>query len=685
MNEIEEKINDLKLSKIQKKIENLKSKILQWNDEYYNKNNPTVSDEKYDKTYDELLSLEKQFPQFLTSDSPTVVVGAATSTLFDKFEHKTPMLSLEKATTKEELLRFYNNIQKVTNQEKLEFSLEHKIDGLSISLHYSKGKLVKAVTRGDGKIGEDVTENILQISSIKKTIPYLDEIEIRGEVFIEKKWLPIINEKLRLEFEEKQNKKIEVWQNETNEYNNYLIELENWKKLNEKYEDDIKKYNINFKKTINDNNQNSLFGDFEDKPIVVKPVKPTKPKSVKSPKKIEKAIAFKKLSNIRNAAAGTLRQKNSSVVKDRNLSSLFYDIVNPLNHNIDKQENVILFIKKIGLRTQNDFKILDSIDKLFDEIALFKDEKEKLEYDADGLVIKFNNLKYWELLGTTSKFPKYAIAFKYPAKESISTVLDIKTTVGRTGKITYVADVQPVLINDTLISKVTLNNWNYIHSFRLNIGDKVKIIKSGEIIPKIIEVVQKNSDNIFDKVNNCPSCGTKLEYVKDNADQFCLNDSCQQKNINGLIYSSSRDALNIKSLGKKNIELFYQKGFIKDISDIFKLEKYRDEILKLEGFKEKKIMNIFQGINNAKNTKLFRVIYSLGIDEVGMKASIELSKLINKLEDLIDFNYDDFGKINSIGEVIVDSLKTYFSSPKNIEFIKKLSNILNTENNKPNK
>lgn len=574
----------MNINQAQKRIEELIKLIKEYNHHYYNLDNPIVSDAEYDKLYNELIELEKQFPELITSDSPTQIIGGFAANKFTKFEHKKAMLSLSKAYDFDEIKKFHENIIKKIDETQVSYALDYKIDGLSISLHYQNGKLIRAVTRGDGIIGEDVTENIIQISSIPQKINYLKEIEIRGEVYISKKTLIDINNSLR-----KENKQ--------------------------------------------------------------------------------------EFSNPRNAASGTLRQLDPKIVKQRNLSAFLYEVLEPLQHNLHFQSEVIEFINKLGFPTQTYFRKVTELEEIYEEIDKFAEVKNKLDYDCDGFVIKLNNIDIWEDLGYTAKFPRYAIAFKLETESANTKILNITTSVGRTGKITYVANVEPVELNQTNVQFATLHNYEFIKELNLNINDEVKLIKAGEIIPKVIELVKKNSTDVYPKTMNCPSCNTLLEYVDDNVDQFCVNENCDEKKIRKIIHFASRPSLNIVNLGESNIRIFFELGLIKEVYDIYNLVEHKNEILQLRTFKEKKVNNILESIENSKTNKLNKIIFALGIKHIGERASKIIAKKINSISELLTYDIDSLENESDFGTKSVESLKKWLSDKNNVNTINHLSKI----------
>ncbi|MBW0596899.1 NAD-dependent DNA ligase LigA [Mycoplasmopsis anatis] len=574
----------MNVKQAQGRIKELITKIKEYNHHYYDLDNPIVSDAEYDKLYNELVDLENKFPELVTKDSPTQIIGGFAANKFTKFEHKKAMLSLSKAYDFDEIKKFHENIIKKIDETKISYALDYKIDGLSISLHYQNGKLIRAVTRGDGITGEDVTENIIQISSIPQKINYLKEIEIRGEVYISKKTLIDINNALK-----KENKQ--------------------------------------------------------------------------------------QFSNPRNAASGTLRQLDPTIVKQRNLSAFLYEVVEPLQHKLHFQSEVIEFINKLGFPTQTYFRKVTELEEIYEEIDKFAEVKNKLDYDCDGFVIKLNNIDIWEDLGYTAKFPRYAIAFKLETESANTKILNITTSVGRTGKITYVANVEPVELNQTNVQFATLHNYEFIKELNLNINDEVKLIKAGEIIPKVIELVKKNSTDVYPKTMNCPSCNTLLEYIDDNVDQFCVNENCDEKKIRKIIHFASRPSLNIVNLGESNIRIFFELGLIKEVYDIYNLVEHKNKILQLRTFKEKKVNNILESIENSKTNKLNKIIFALGIKHIGERASKIIAKKINSISELLTYDIDSLENESDFGTKSVESLKKWLSDKNNGNTINHLSKI----------
>ncbi|WP_027120680.1 NAD-dependent DNA ligase LigA [Mycoplasmopsis lipofaciens] len=573
---------------IKERINYLVNLINKWNREYYVESSPSVSDLEYDKKLLELEKLEQQYPQFIFPNSPTKHVNNELDNKFKKIEHKNPMLSLSKAYNYEEILKYIENIKKIVPLEEINFSLEPKIDGLSISLHYKNGILIQALTRGNGMEGEDVTQNVYQIASIPKIIDYSNDLEVRGEVFLSKSRFIELNKELKS----------------------------------------------------------------QNKPL---------------------------FSNPRNAASGTLRQLDQDIVKERKLDCFLYELVSPETHNIFLQNEAINFMKKLNIPTNNFFKVVE-IEELEEEIADFAEKKNKFDFDVDGLVIKLNNLHYWSNLGRTAKFPKHSIAFKYDVENAITTVKKILTTVGRTGKITYVAKTDKVELNQTNVTAATLHNFNFIKSINLNVGDDVKIVKAGEIIPKVVELVRKNSKDVFSKPLKCPSCSHDLIEYPGNVDQFCVNKKCEEIIINTISHFTSRKAMDIVGLGLRTIEIFFKNKIIQKIEDIFTIEKFKNQIISLEKFGLKKYENIVNSIEKAKSVKFSKVLFALGIKHLGERVAKLLSVHYSSFQEIIDDK--NLSKINdslNIGPKIIESLTEYVSDDNNKNLMIFLDSILDYE------
>lgn len=609
-------MNNNQEHKILNLMKELIEKINQWNKEYYDKDAPSVSDEVYDKAMFELQNLETIYPEFKDKNSPTNFIGSNFDVRFNKVSHEFPMLSLNKAYSIEEIEKYIENIQKTLNIVGPTFVLEPKIDGLSIALRYENGNLIQAVTRGNGVIGEDVTHNALVINSIPKKIKYLQKVEVRGEVFLQKSDFISMNENIV--------KQADLEINELKE--------------NEKLFD---------KKTF-EKKMNALL------------------------KRKEKLFV-----NPRNAASGSLRQLESSIVAQRNLQAIIYQLVEPLNHNVKTQLEALEFFKNNNFRTQEWIKTTTKLSQIKEYVYEFKELKNSFDYECDGLVIKYNEITQYDELGSTAKFPHHSIAFKYEIEKAITKLLNIKATVGRTGRITYNAVLEPVELNQTTVSAATLHNIDYIRDNKINVGDDVYVIKAGEIIPRVLAPVKPNSKSFYEGVSNCPECNSILGYIGENVDQYCLNDLCPEKIIRSIIHYASREALNIDALGEKTAELFFKKGIIKSIIDIYELKNHEEKLYELEGFKQKSIDNLLNSIEKSKKCYLFQVIYGLGIKQIGLQASKAIAKVVNSIEEFKNIEEETLLKIHDFGPRMIEEIKNYLSDLKNIEILNYLEKNLN--------
>lgn len=560
--------------------------LKKYSDAYYNENKSLISDYEYDKLLKELEELEKKYPEYASENSPTQNVGASVrENKFKKVEHVHPMLSLANSYNSGEVLDFIERIKKrIGNEQELKYCLEVKLDGLSISLTYEQGKLVRAVTRGDGYIGEDVTENIMQIESVVKELPQAIDMEIRGEV---------------------------------------VLPLENFEKLNAaRYE------------------------------------------------KGEELFA-----NPRNAASGTLRQLDSRIVKERGLDAYFYFLVEAEKLGIKSHSESIKFLESLGIKTTGIFEILENSKQIDERIIFWEKEREKLPYETDGLVIKVDEINLWEEIGYTSKTPRWAIAYKFPAHQ-VSTILnDITWQVGRTGKLTPVAELEEVELSGSRVKRASLHNINEIQRKDIRIGDRVFIEKAAEIIPQVVKAIKedrKGTEKIIIEPENCPVCNHKLEREEGLVDIKCVNEECPAKIQGEIEYFVSRDALNIMGLGSKIVEKFIELGYIKNVADIYDLKNHREDLEKLDKMGKKSIDNLLSSIENSKTREYDKVIYSLGISFIGKVASKILAKSSKNIDNLSKMSFEELITIDGIGEIAAKEIISYFSKEKNKNLIKTL-------------
>lgn len=552
--------------------------------EYYVLDNPTITDQEYDDYYNELLSIEEKYPELKREDSPTNRVGGAVLDKFEKVTHDHPMLSFDDIFNEEEIILFDERIKKVVSTA--HYTLEPKMDGLSGSLIYKNGVLVRGATRGDGVTGEDITTNIKTIKSVPLRLTEDIDIEVRGEIYMSKK-----------SFLEANREKI---------------------------------------------------------------------------KNGEKEFA-----NPRNAAAGSIRQLDSKVAAKRNLDFMAYFIPNPEDYGIKTQKESLEFLRKLGFVTN--YKLngyAKNVKDITNYIDSLSEKRDNLPFEIDGVVLKVDNLEDEKRLGFTSRVPRWGIAYKFPAKEVLTTLKEIKFTVGRTGKITPNAIFSPVHVSGSLVSKATLHNSDYCIDKDVRVGDTISIRKAGDVIPEVVEVKldRRKEDSVpFKMIENCPMCDSVL--VRKDANHYCKNEHCPSRKIESLIHFSSRDAMYIEGFGESIVEDFYNLGYLKNIDDFYTLDKYKDELMLLEGFGEKSISKLLESASNSKKNSLERLLFGLGIRYVGKKTAKILSKYYKTMDNLIKADFDELKSINDIGDVIAKSIVDYFNDEKNINLINRLKDL----------
>lgn len=552
--------------------------------EYYVLDNPTITDQEYDDYYNELLSIEEKYPELKREDSPTNRVGGAVLDKFEKVTHDHPMLSFDDIFNEEEIILFDERIKKVVSTA--HYTLEPKMDGLSGSLIYKNGILVRGATRGDGVTGEDITTNIKTIKSVPLRLTEDIDIEVRGEIYMSKK-----------SFLEANREKI---------------------------------------------------------------------------KNGEKEFA-----NPRNAAAGSIRQLDSKVAAKRNLDFMAYFIPNPEDYGIKTQKESLEFLRKLGFVTN--YKLngyAKNVKDITNYIDSLSEKRDNLPFEIDGVVLKVDNLEDEKRLGFTSRVPRWGIAYKFPAKEVLTTLKEIKFTVGRTGKITPNAIFSPVHVSGSLVSKATLHNSDYCIDKDVRVGDTISIRKAGDVIPEVVEVKldRRKEDSVpFKMIENCPMCNSVL--VRKDANHYCKNEHCPSRKIESIIHFSSRDAMYIEGFGESIVEDFYNLGYLKNIDDFYTLDKYKDELMLLEGFGEKSISKLLESASNSKKNSLERLLFGLGIRYVGKKTAKILSKYYKTMDNLIKADFDELKSINDIGDVIAKSIVDYFNDEKNINLINRLKDL----------
>lgn len=576
-------------NEILKNYTNLKNKIEKYNNLYYNEDNPIISDMEYDGLLRKLKEMEKEYPALLEiDDSPTEKIGGTASNKFSKVEHKVPMLSLSNTYNIAEIEDFDKRVKKIINfSEKIEYILELKLDGLSISLIYENGNLARAVTRGDGKIGEDVTENIMEIESIPKKLKEPISLEVRGEI---------------------------------------ILPIKNFNKINEEREE----------------NGEEVFA------------------------------------NPRNAAAGTIRQLDSTIVSKRGLDCYLYYLVNAENYGIKTHLESIKFIEKLGFKTTKVFKKYSDFKTLEKSIEKWRTKREKLDYETDGLVIKINDFSFYETLGYTTKSPRWAIAYKFPAEQVKTRLLDVTFQVGRTGVVTPVAELEAVNLSGSVVKRASLHNFDEIRRKDIKIGDNVIVEKAAEIIPQVVNVVfddRKGTEKEIKEPENCPACGTKLVKEEGLVALKCLNPHCPEKIKREISYFVSRDAMNISGLGDKIVEKFIELEKIKTVVDIYFLENYRNELENLEKMGKKSVDNLLNSINESKNQDFSKVLYALGIPFVGKFNANLLSKTFKDIDVLKEKSVEELLKVKGIGEKAAIAVNTFLNNENNWKIITELKEI----------
>uniref|UniRef100_UPI0040292159 NAD-dependent DNA ligase LigA n=1 Tax=Eubacterium sp. TaxID=142586 RepID=UPI0040292159 len=566
------------MTEIEKKIEELRKTLRYHSDRYYNDDAPEIEDYEYDMMMRELKELEEKYPEYDAPDSPTKKVGGVADNSFESVAHSVRMESLQDAFSKDELREFSNRVEDTVSD--VNYVVEPKIDGLSVSLEYRDGVFLRGSTRGNGDVGEDVSGNLRVIHNIplklNKSIPY---IEVRGEVYMPKK---------------------------------------------------------SFERVV-------------DRQII---------------------NGEKPFKNPRNAAAGSLRQKDSSVTASRGLDIFVFNIQQIEGVELSSHKESLDFIKELGFNTIPTYKKVDNIEDAIAEIDRIGEARGSLEYDIDGAVIKVDDFSQRDILGSTAKYPKWAIAFKYPPEEKQTKLLDIEIAVGRTGVLTPTAILESVHLAGTTVSRATLHNQDFINEKGIAIGDVVTVRKAGDIIPEVLCVNEHNSNSVFKFPDVCPSCGEKVYRDEDEAAIRCINPECPAQLLRNLIHFCSRDAMDIEGLGPAIIETFVNEGMIAKTYDIYNLDF--NKILSLEGFKETSANNIINSVNNSKNNDLSKLIFALGIRHIGAKAGKLLADYFKDIDLVMNASVDDILQIDGFGKIMAESVVEFFSSDSTKELIEKL-------------
>ncbi|HFU4000503.1 TPA: NAD-dependent DNA ligase LigA [Streptococcus suis] len=552
---------------MENRISELVGLLNQYAKEYYQLDKPSVSDAEYDKLYRELVELETAHPELVLPDSPTHRVGGKVLDGFEKYSHVYPLFSLQDAFSREELDAFDQRVRKEFPQAT--YICELKIDGLSISLTYEAGNLVVGATRGDGSVGENITENLKRVADIPLTLPQTVDVTVRGECYMPKASFDRVNQ------------------------------------------------------------QRQEAGETE-------------------------------FANPRNAAAGTLRQLDTGVVAQRGLATFLYQEASPSE--ATSQSQVLEKLDSLGFVTNHDYCLADSMDEVWAFIEKMAERRDDLPYEIDGIVIKVNDLAIQEELGFTVKAPRWAVAYKFPAEEKEAQILSVDWTVGRTGVVTPTANLSPVQLAGTTVSRATLHNVDYIAEKDIRIGDTVIVYKAGDIIPAVLKVVDKyrTDQEVMPVPSQCPSCQSDLQHYEDEVALRCINPICPSQLMSKLEHFASRDAMNIAGLGSSIVEKLFLAGLVKDVADIYKLTV--DDLLTLDGFKEKSADKLYQAIQASKGNSAERLLFGLGIRHVGSKASKILLENFGNLEALAQASQDEIASLEGLGQVIAKSLTSFFAS-----------------------
>ena len=564
---------------VQQRILALRKQLDTYAYEYYVLDQPSVPDAEYDQAYQELLKLEDTYPQYRDPNSITQRVGGVVLDAFTQVTHKQQMLSLSNAFNLEDLQAFDERVRSIVS--KVSYVVELKMDGLAISLHYHDGRFVQAVTRGDGFVGEDVTNNVRTIASIPMHIERMGDVEVRGEVFMPKKSFAELNAQ------------------------------------REKNGEDV-------------------------------------------------------FANPRNAAAGSIRQLDSKIAASRKLDAFLYYYEDALGAGIQTHEEALKTMEQLHIKVNPLRRVCNSMDEVWSFIQEMSEQRNDLPYEIDGMVIKVNELTAWEQLGTTVKAPRYAIAYKFPAEEVVTKLLDIVLTVGRTGRITPNAVLAPVRVAGTSVSAAQLHNEDMIKEKDIRIQDDVVVRKAGDIIPEVVRPLldRRNGTQaryVFPK--ECPVCGSALVRLSDEAAHYCINQDCPARVVESIIHFASRDAMDIDTLGDKKVEFFHKEGLLNTIEDIYHLKDHKETILQMEGFKERSYQKLIDAIEASKQNPLEDLVYGLGIRQVGKKAAKVLAKHFLTMEKLMAASEEELVAIKDIGDITAQSIVAFFREPKNVELI----------------
>ncbi|MEH7272398.1 NAD-dependent DNA ligase LigA [Neobacillus vireti] len=564
------------------KVNELKSLLNQYGYEYYVLNNPSVPDAEYDRLMQELLEIEAEFPELKTPDSPSVRVGGEVLDLFEKVEHRTPMLSLGNAFNEQDLRDFDRRIRQAVGDE-FSYVCELKIDGLAVSLRYEDGLFIQGATRGDGTTGEDITANLKTIKSIPLRLRESVSLEVRGEAFMPKRSFEALN------------------------------------KAKEERGEEL-------------------------------------------------------AANPRNAAAGSLRQLDPKIAATRNLDVFLYGIGGAGEIYAASHSEGLDFLDRLGFKTNKERRKCPTINEVIEYVNGWVDKRPNLPYEIDGIVIKVDSYEQQGKLGTTAKSPRWAIAYKFPAEEVVTTLLNIELSVGRTGVVTPTAILKPVKVAGTTVGRASLHNEDLIREKDIKIGDQVVVKKAGDIIPEVVNVLaeQRTGEELdFHMPTHCPECESELVRLEGEVALRCINPSCPAQIREGLIHFVSREAMNIDGLGEKVISQLFAEKLISDVADIYKLT--REQLLALERMGEKSVTNLLKAIEASKANSLERLLFGLGIRHVGAKAAKTLAQSFDSMEKLTAANKEDLLAINEIGDKMADSIVAFFDQEEAEALVKELT------------
>lgn len=571
----------MELQSAELRINELISLLNQYGYEYHVLDKPSVPDSEYDRLLRELMELEEKFPELKTPDSPTVRVGGAILDMFEKVEHRTPMLSLGNAFNEQDLKDFDRRIRQVVGDD-FSYVCELKIDGLAVSLRYEDGLFVQGATRGDGTIGEDITGNLKTIKSIPLRLRERVSIEVRGEAFMPKRSFEALN-------------------------------------------------------------------------------------------KVKEEQGEEPFANPRNAAAGSLRQLDPKMAASRNLDIFLYGIGNIGQSGVTSHSEGLDYLDRLGFKTNKERRKCAAIDEVVEYVNSWVEKRPHLPYEIDGIVIKVDSLEQQAELGTTAKSPRWAIAYKFPAEEVVTTLRDIELSVGRTGVVTPTAILDPVKVAGTTVKRASLHNEDLIREKDIKIGDKVVVKKAGDIIPEVVNVLadqRTGQEADFRMPTHCPECDSELVRLEGEVALRCINPKCPAQIREGLIHFVSRDAMNIEGLGEKVISQLFSEKLISDVADIYKLT--REQLLSLERMGERSVTNLLKGIEASKGNSLEKLLFGLGIRHVGAKAAKTLAQQFGSMEQLAPASKEDLMAINEIGGKMADSIVTFFEQEEVAELLREL-------------